>query len=76
MTDQVPSVALRSSACWREMPGSAGGPVRSMSGWRGDLLLRRPMRTSVPESVNRRSTAYTGKVIVAASAASAARTWS
>ena len=49
MADQVLSWALGSTALTRH-PGSAVGPVRSISGWRADLLLRRPRRTSAPDS--------------------------
>ena len=48
MTDQVPSGALRSSACWREMPGSTGGPVRSMSGCRFPQRVGEVAATVVP----------------------------
>jgi len=52
---QLPSGSANSTACSREMPGSVGGPVRSISGSRPRDTLRRPMRISGPASRNRRS---------------------
>ena len=60
----------------REIPGSVGGPVRSISGYRPRDALCRPMRICAPARLNRRSAAYAGKSIPSAPAPLARRTMS
>src|SRR5580698_716780 len=60
---QVPSGAGMSLACWRETPGSLGGPMRSISGLMPMEALRRPMRTSAPDRGMRRAGISPGKLI-------------
>ena len=69
LPDPVPSGADVSLACRRETPGSAGGPVRSISGLPWEVL-RRPIQASVPVSGKRRTGTCSGKLIDAASAES------
>src|SRR5499427_385702 len=73
---QLPSGSANNTACNREMPGSVGGPVRSISGSRSRDTLRRPMRISGPASRNRRSGVYPGNSTVAALGPPAATTFS
>src|SRR5215471_20313482 len=54
-TTQLPSDSAIRTACRWETPGSAGGPVRSISGSSPRDALRRPMRISWPDKRNLRS---------------------
>src|SRR5579862_8251803 len=59
---QEPSEAESSSRCKRLIPGSTGGPDRSISGSTPRAALRRPIRICLPLSWNRRSALNAGNV--------------
>src|SRR5215469_15569648 len=61
ITDQPITGSAIRTACRREMPGSSGGPVRSISGVSPREALRRPIRISRLVSANRRSGQYGGE---------------
>src|SRR5579859_5687114 len=73
-TDQPPPGCETRTACRCETPGSAGGPVRSISGSSPRETLRRPIRASLPDSPNRRSGQYAGNSSALASGPPAATT--
>src|SRR5580692_112490 len=61
-TAHEPSGAESSSRCRRLIPGSTGGPDRSISGSTPRTALRRPIRICLPLSWNRRSVLKAGNV--------------
>ncbi len=71
---QLPSGSAASTACRCEIPGSVGGPVRSISGAMPRDALRRPIQTSRPVSRNSRGGQYAGNSIAAGSFRAADRT--